>query len=82
MRLAGGRLGSTAAGTGVSAGRLLRLAGRVAHEALLALVVLFMVAPTVIVVLLSFSSDEFIRFPPSGWGFRQYATLASSEKWL
>jgi putative spermidine/putrescine transport system permease protein len=66
----------------VSAGRLLRLAGRVAHEALLVLVVLFMVAPTVIVVLLSFSSDEFIRFPPSGWGFRQYATLASSEKWL
>jgi len=66
----------------VSAGRLLRLIGRVAHEALLALVIIFMVAPTVVVVLLSFSSDEFIRFPPSGWGFRQYATLASSDKWL
>jgi ABC-type spermidine/putrescine transport system permease subunit II len=66
----------------VSAGRLLRLAGRVAHEALLVLVVFFMVAPTVIVVLLSFSSDEFIRFPPTGWGFQQYETLASSEKWL
>jgi ABC-type spermidine/putrescine transport system permease subunit II len=66
----------------VSAGRLLRLIGRIAHEALLILVVIFMVAPTVIVVLLSFSSDEFIRFPPSGWGFRQYTTLASSDKWL
>ncbi len=66
----------------MSAGRLLRLAGRIAHEALLALVVVFMVAPTAIVILLSFSSDEFIRFPPGGWGFRQYATLASSDKWL
>jgi ABC-type spermidine/putrescine transport system permease subunit II len=66
----------------VSAGRPLRIIGRVAHEALLALVVLFMVTPTVIVALLSFSSDEFIRFPPGGWGFRQYATLASSDEWL
>jgi ABC-type spermidine/putrescine transport system permease subunit II len=66
----------------MNTGRLLRLTGRVVHEALLALVVLFMVVPTVIVILLSFSSDEFIRFPPSGWGFRQYATLASSDKWL
>jgi ABC-type spermidine/putrescine transport system permease subunit II len=63
-------------------GRLLRLAGRVAHEALLALVVIFMLVPTVIIILLSFSSDEFIRFPPSGWGFRQYATLVRSDKWL
>ena len=63
-------------------GRLLRLAGRIAHEALLALVVIFMVVPTVIVVLLSFSSDEFIRFPPGGWGARQYVALASSEEWL
>ena len=66
----------------MSAGRLLRFAGRAAHEGLLALVVIFMMAPTVIVILLSFSSDEFIRFPPGGWGFRQYTTLAGSDKWL
>ena len=66
----------------MSAARLLRLVGRVAHEALLALVVIFMVTPTVIVVLLSFSGDKFIRFPPERWGLRQYATLATSDDWL
>lgn len=66
----------------MSAGRVGRLIGRALHEALLALVVVFMVAPTIIVVLLSFSSDEFIRFPPNGWGLRQYTTLAASDKWL
>ena len=68
-----------AAGAGVSAGRLLRLAGASPTRRCWSLVVVFMVAPTVIVILLSFSSDEFIRFPPSGWGFRQYATLASTD---
>jgi ABC-type spermidine/putrescine transport system permease subunit II len=66
----------------MSAGRLLRLAGRAAHELLIALVVVFMVTPTIIVVLLSFSNDKFIRFPPHGWGLRQYATLATSDEWL
>lgn len=59
-----------------------RLVGRVVHEAFLALVIIFMIVPSVIVVLLSFSDDEFIRFPPLSWGSRQYVTLATSEKWL
>jgi ABC-type spermidine/putrescine transport system permease subunit II len=66
----------------MTAARLLRLVGRALHEALLALVVLFMVAPTAIVLLLSFSNDEFIRFPPTEWGMRQYATLAASDEWI
>lgn len=66
----------------MSAGRLLRLVGRVAHEALLALVVVFMVTPTLVIVLLSFSNEEFIRFPPREWGLRQYETLATADEWL
>jgi putative spermidine/putrescine transport system permease protein len=66
----------------MSAGRVLRAVGRLVHEAMLALVVIFMVVPTGIVVLLSFSNDEFIRFPPHAWGPRQYATLVTSDEWL
>lgn len=62
--------------------RVLRLGGRVLYEGLLALVVIFMVVPTVIVVLLSFSGDKFIRFPPQSWGSRQYETLLTSDEWL
>ncbi len=61
---------------------VLRAAGKVLYEGLLALVVIFMVVPTLIVVLLSFSGDEFIRFPPRSWGTRQYETLLGSEEWL
>lgn len=66
----------------VSASRLLRLAGKALYEGLLILVVVFMVVPTAIVVLLSFSGDKFIRFPPQTWGMRQYVTLVASDEWL
>lgn len=66
----------------MSGRRLLRGLGRGLYEGLLAMVVLFMGAPTVIVLLLSFSADEFIRFPPRGWGLRQYETLFASDEWL
>lgn len=62
--------------------RALRLAGKALHEAFLALVIIFMIVPSIIVVLLSFSGDEFIRFPPLSWGSRQYVMLATSEEWL
>lgn len=51
-------------------------------RALLWLTLLFLVAPAVIVVLLSFSNAEFITFPPPEWGMRQYQTLLDSPIWL
>ncbi len=66
----------------MSVTRLIRLGGKLLYEGVLALVVLFMVVPTVIVVLLSFSGDKFIRFPPQSWGPRQYETLFGSDEWL
>ncbi len=51
-------------------------------QALLIGTTIFLLAPVVLVVLLSFSNDEFIAFPTSSWGFRQYQALFSSEYWL
>ena len=45
-------------------------------RAVVALVYCFLLAPLVFVVLISFSADSFIVFPPSGWSTRWYAALA------
>lgn len=42
----------------------------------------FMATPVVVVVVLSFSNDANLRFPPRTWGFRQYVELFQSETWL
>ena len=39
---------------------------------LLAGVVVYMIVPSVLVVVLSFSDDPFIKFPPDNWGGRQW----------
>jgi ABC-type spermidine/putrescine transport system permease subunit II len=62
--------------------RGLRLILRGLYVSVLAATVLFMLAPSVVVILLSFSNDDFIRLPPTGWGFRQYVTLFSGGEWL
>jgi ABC-type spermidine/putrescine transport system permease subunit II len=49
---------------------------------LLIFVVVFLLAPVIIVVVLSFSNTSFIAFPPQEWGMRQYETLFASSKWL
>lgn len=38
--------------------------------------------PVVLIVVMSFSDDSFISFPPHSWGFSQYSTLLSSPDWL
>lgn len=48
----------------------------------LAVTLVFLLAPAAVVVILSFSSAEFIAFPPPSWGLRQYRTLVEAEAWL
>lgn len=43
---------------------------------LVAVVYAFLLSPLVFVTLISFSSDRFIVFPPSGWSLQWYAALA------
>lgn len=46
------------------------------------LVVIFLVAPTFIVVPVSFSSTTALSFPPQGWSTRWYENFFGQEKWL
>jgi ABC-type spermidine/putrescine transport system permease subunit II len=66
----------------VTPSRALRFLLRGLHVAVLGATVAFMLSPSVVVVLLSFSNDSFMRLPPTSWGLRQYATLFSSGEWL
>ena len=38
----------------------------------------FMLSPLAVVAVLSFSSGQYLSFPPPGWSFRWYAALASN----
>src|SRR5262245_16190735 len=44
------------------------------------LVCLFLVAPILVVIVTSFSADQFMRFPPSGWSLRWYEQFFQDEK--
>lgn len=45
------------------------------------LVMLFLVAPTLIVLPLSFSDSPYLQFPPPGWSLRLYESYAGSIEW-
>ncbi|GLU49090.1 ABC transporter permease [Nocardiopsis ansamitocini] len=45
-------------------------------------IVVLVLAPVVLTVLLSFSNDAAIQFPPQSWGVQRYLDLAASTKWL
>jgi len=47
-----------------------------------ALVMIFLVAPSLIVVPMSFSAGNYLRFPPEDWSMRWYEAYASSPTWL
>lgn len=46
------------------------------------LVIFYLVAPTLIVVPVSFSSTTSLSFPPPGWSTRWYAAFFGQEKWI
>jgi putative spermidine/putrescine transport system permease protein len=46
------------------------------------LVVLFLVLPTLVVVPMSFSSSQYLEFPPSEWSLRWYKNYIQSGSWL
>lgn len=54
-------------------------AGRVLSS-FAALVYVLILAPIVVVVMLSFSADNFILFPPSGYSLRWFRQLADNER--
>lgn len=46
------------------------------------LVVLFLMAPIVIVVILSFNSSQFLQFPPPSWTTQWYERYFTDSSWL
>jgi putative spermidine/putrescine transport system permease protein len=56
--------------------------GRIAIPLGLGLLYAFVLAPIVLVVLISFSADNFIRFPPQQWGLRWYRALLQHATFL
>lgn len=46
------------------------------------LVALYLVAPLVVVLIISFSSAQFLTFPPPGFSLQWYRNLASNQVWV
>ena len=42
---------------------------------LVAAIVIFLIAPTLIVIPISFSADRYMTFPPTGWSTRWYESF-------
>ena len=47
-----------------------------------ALVIVFLVVPTFIVIPMSFSASQYLEFPPKTWGFRWYENYFGSTEWM
>ena len=50
--------------------------------ALAALVMLFLVIPTLIVIPMSVSASQYLEFPPREWSIRWYASYFASSSWM
>jgi putative spermidine/putrescine transport system permease protein len=62
--------------------RLSNRLGRCLYWLVLALTLVFLIAPALLVVILSFSNDSSIIFPPTSWGTRNYMMLGANPSWI
>lgn len=44
--------------------------------------IVFLVLPTLLIIPLSFTSSQFLQFPPPGWSLRWYETFFASPIWI
>ena len=68
-------LSSPATETQITHGRRLWL------YVLVSLVVLFLIAPSLLVIPISFSDDRYMTFPPTGWSTRWYEAYLGAIEW-
>jgi len=57
-------------------------AGRAMLPAVSGAVIVFLVAPTLIVIPIAFTTSQFLEFPPPGFGLRWFETYFSSPLWV
>lgn len=55
--------------------------GRLWLYVLCALIMIFLVAPTLLVIPMSFSDSRYLSFPPQSWSLRWYEAYFSSVEW-
>lgn len=55
---------------------------RILTRALVALVALLLVAPILIVIPVSFSSGQYLQFPPPGWSLEWYRSFFDDPTWI
>lgn len=60
---------------------LLRI-GRPALAAFVTLVLVYLMVPNLVVVPLSFSAQEYLSFPPTGFSLKWYERLAANRSWV
>ncbi len=63
-------------------GRVAMTPGQRLMRLFVALILLVMIAPIIVVVLLSFSSASYLTFPPPAFGVRWYREYLGSRDWL
>lgn len=56
--------------------------GRIVFWAICLLIFSYLVFPLLIVIPISFSASEFLRFPPEGFSLRWYTEFFSTDEWL
>ena len=61
---------------------VLSQAGRLAFYGLVALILVFLILPSLLVVPMSFSPTNFLQFPPTGFSTRWYAAYFSDSSWI
>ena len=61
---------------------LFRNAGRIALYALVGLILLFLLLPSVLVVPMSLSPTNFLQFPPTGFSTRWYVAYFTDSGWI
>ena len=56
--------------------------GRLWLYVIAALVMIFLVMPTLLVIPMSFSASQYLEFPPRQWSLRWYQSYFSSASWM
>ncbi|HLI13829.1 MAG TPA: ABC transporter permease [Alphaproteobacteria bacterium] len=59
-----------------------RMVSSLVGRFLMAGIIISMLIPVATIVVMSFSNDEILLFPPKQWGIDQYASFVTSDYWL
>ena len=57
-------------------------AGRLGLSAAVLAVLIYLIFPVIVVVAISFSSGNFLVFPPPGFSLRWYESIAGDPEWV